>query len=87
MADDKRLTKAQKLASQYHAVFGSPGGRAVLHDLMRVNFVLSSTVQPQNLDLSLVHEGQRNAILRIMTILKIDASKLLETIEEETSHV
>ena len=84
----ERDVSAKKLISKYRAVFGSAEGRAVLYDLMKVNFVMSPTIVSNKTDLVLVHEGQRNAILRILTILKIDPEKLLGTIEEEEgSHV
>ena len=76
-------TRRAKLVSQYQGVFGTADGRAVLKDLMRVNFVLSPTILDGNTNLTLVHEGQRNAILRILAILKMDPEKLLRTIEEE----
>ena len=62
-------------------------GRAVLFDLMSVNFVLSPTLADKT-ELTYAHEGQRNTILRILTILKTDPEKFLGTIEEEEgSHV
>ncbi len=87
MANTPRAEKARKTVSHYQSVFGSPSGKAVLYDLMKVNFILSPTISPGNSDLTLVHEGQRNAILRIMTILKMDPAKILGTIEGEESHV
>lgn len=87
MAKTDRTTRAKALIAKYHAVFGGAEGRAVLYDLMSVNFVLSPTIG-ETTDLTLVHEGQRNAILRILTILKTDPESLLRTIEgEEGSHV
>lgn len=83
----KRDESAKKLIAQYQKTFDSPHGQVVLRDLMKVNFILSPTIHEQNSDLTLVHEGQRNAILRIMTILKMDAAAILGTIEEEDSHV
>lgn len=84
--DKARADTAKKLVSQYQKVFGSVEGKAVLYDLMRVNFILTPTLG-EDVNLTLVHEGQRNTILRILTILKMDPAKLRGTIEEEESHV
>jgi hypothetical protein len=86
--ETERVKLARKLISQYQAVFTSPEGKAVLKDLISVNFVLDSTFAGGDTNLAHLREGQRNVVLRILTILKIDPAKFLEqSNERESSHV
>jgi hypothetical protein len=68
-------------AIDYKKVFSSPEGRRVLYDLMDQHRVLSSTFL-NDVNQMLIYEGERNAVLRILTILKIDPNEFLKRIEE-----
>ncbi len=71
--------KLDQVAS-YQALFNSPDGKKVLYDLMQVHHVIGSTFSKDTNEMML-KEGERNAILRILNILKIDPQKFLEEIE------
>lgn len=79
-----RVKDAQQgvaLLKAYRSVFDTPQGRVVLYDLMKNHSVLSSTFRG-DVNQMLVKEGERNTILRILTILKTDPKQILERIEE-----
>lgn len=78
--------RGKKLVSLYKSVFNSPSGKKVLHDLMLNNFVFTSTFSPDS-NLVKLREGQRNAVLRIMTIIEMDPDKFIEIVNEEDNHV
>lgn len=85
---EDKAKAGRKLISQYKKVFGSPEGKAVLYDLMRANHVLSSTYDPTVESHVFLREGQRNAVLRILTILKMNPEMYLKEInEQEGTHV
>lgn len=67
--------------ADYKAVFGTEKGRGVLADLMRNHYVLTSTYDTDP-TLVALREGERNVVLRIMTMLKIDVEELQKRIEE-----
>ena len=66
----------------YHTVFGSVAGKRVLNDLMKTHYVMNSTFH-ENQNVTCLREGERNAILRILTILKLDINHIRERIEED----
>lgn len=65
----------------YQAVFNTPQGRAVLHDLMASHNVLqpSYTKDPYE---TAKNEGERTVVLRILTLMRTNPRTLLERIEE-----
>lgn len=65
----------------YQRTFGSIPGKRVLKDLIDSNFLLQPTYSG-DAEQALVHEGQRNAVLRILTFLKADPAEFLQFIEE-----
>lgn len=87
MKEVNRVAMAKKLVSCYKSVFSSEPGRKVLTDLAKVNFIKDSTYVKGDRDEMILREGQRNVVLRLFYILKIDPEKFLEQPEEEASHV
>lgn len=82
------LKGPKKILAQYRTVFNSPTGRAVLLDLMKSNHILDSTFIPGDPYMSALREGERNAILKIMLILKLDPENITTIVNEmEDSHV
>jgi hypothetical protein len=80
--DRKVATRSIKVLESYRKVFTGPEGEKVLFDLMKNHHVLSSTFSGQTSDRDVfLREGERNVILRIMSILKIDTKQLWERIE------
>jgi hypothetical protein len=75
--------KLDKVAS-YQATFNSPDGKKVLYDLIKNHNILNSTFSKDPNEM-ILKEGERNVVLRIMSILKIDPAKLLEEIEKSIS--
>jgi hypothetical protein len=84
MRDEKDLMKRQyaKLMD-YKNVFSSASGQKVLDDMMSAHHVLNSTYSKSaTREDVLIREGERNAVLRILTILKTSPGKLREMIEQ-----
>ena len=55
---------------EYYNVFmQSPSGRKVLADMKNAHYYFSSTFDPDP-HITALREGERNAVLRILTILK-----------------
>lgn len=79
-----RKKKLDQVAS-YQSIFSTEDGKKVLYDLMKVHNVMGSTFS-NNSNEMILKEGERNVVLRIMHILKIDPSKLIEEIEKGISH-
>lgn len=81
MAKSKKSVKQVDKIIDYQLVFGTEAGKLVLHDLMLNNHLLSPTMDKCPYETAF-NEGKRNAILRIMTILKQDPSELMKFLEE-----
>jgi len=65
----------------YQAIFSSEDGKKVLYDLMRTHYIISSTFSKDPYETAL-KEGERNTVLRILSILKIDPIQLLDGINK-----
>jgi hypothetical protein len=65
----------------YQSVFNSDDGKKVLFDMMKVHHVFGSTFSKDPYETAL-KEGERNTVLRILSILQIDPEKLLEDINK-----
>jgi hypothetical protein len=85
---DKQQAKNKKIARRpvnraisYQATFSTTDGEKVLFDLMKEHYVTGSTFSkcPQEMAL---REGERNVVLRILTIMKINVDDLAKKIEE-----
>ena len=78
----KRHKKQLDRIIQYKAVFGTEEGKKVLYDLMASHHVVSPVMVKGDSHDTAFKEGERNVVLRIMSILKIDPEELLQKIEE-----
>lgn len=87
--EKEKLEKSRKLITQYKRVFNSPEGKAVLHDLMRGNFLLeSSPFVPGDEASTFRNVGKQEVIKGILHILKMDPEQFLNLVnEQEGSHV
>lgn len=65
----------------YRAVFGTEEGKIVLYDLIKQHNVLNSTFSKDPHEHAF-KEGERNTVLRILTLLKIDPVQLDALIEK-----
>jgi hypothetical protein len=69
------------LVVDYQRVFSSPEGKRVLMDLMRVHHIMGSTFD-ENPRVTMLNEGERNVVLRILHKLKTNAQETYKLIEE-----
>jgi len=82
----KKPVTAKKYAAlmdAYQNVFKSPDGELVLKDLMTVHGILTNMYNG-DVNNMLIKEGERNVILRILSILKIDMNAIYERIDRES---
>lgn len=88
MTKDK-LEKTRKIITQYKKVFSSPDGKAVLHDLMKSNFMISTTPHVPGDDGSTFKNiGKQEVVKGILHLLKVDPEEFLKLAnEQEGSHV
>jgi hypothetical protein len=77
----KRARKPVDRALYYQTVFNTPEGQKVLWDMMSNHHMIGSTFSKDTHEMAL-KEGERNVVLRIMQILKIDVASLAKRIEE-----
>ena len=86
----KKEDRQVDIVIDYKTVFKSESGKRVFYDLMKNNYMLSPTYTA-NLHEMALREGARNAVLRIMSILKVDVDKLdiliKEGIERENEYI
>lgn len=84
----KKADRGVAVVESYQRVFNGPEGQAVLYDMMNTHWVLRSTaIGAKNQFEQAFREGERNAVLRIMTILKVNPQQLRERIEEHDHSV
>lgn len=77
-----KKTDQIKLLEDYRTVFSSAAGSRVLNDLMRTHRIMDSTFCKDPMEMAL-REGERNAVLRILAILKINPNTIRERIEND----
>jgi hypothetical protein len=81
---DKRAVKVAKKSvariQKYQRVFSGPEGQEVLDDLIRTHHVMSTTFDGDPTK-TIFREGERNVVLRILGILKMDSKILQERIK------
>lgn len=80
-ANKKRARKPIERALSYQAIFNTPDGQKVLWDMMSNHHMIGSTFSKDTHEMAL-KEGERNVVLRILQILKIDIDTLAKRIEE-----
>ncbi len=80
MSDVKKVErKSLALIKAYKNVFESHEGQLVLKDLMKAHHMLAPSFKGDAVK-AVFSEGERNVVLRILTILKTDVGQLLERI-------
>lgn len=67
---------------RFQQVFGSEAGKAVLYDLMKFGHMLHSSFSPKDPYETAFREGERNIVLRIMSVLEMDPEQLKQRIKE-----
>lgn len=82
---NKRPRKVVDQAISYQAVFSSAEGEKVLFDLMRTHHIIGTTFSKDPHEMAL-KEGERNVVLRILSIMKIDVDELAKKIESGLKH-
>lgn len=75
----KRAERTVALTRAYRNVFKTKEGEMVLHDLMKVHHVMSTSFTGDATQV-IFREGERNVLLRIMGILKTDPQMIQERI-------
>ncbi len=73
--------KQAGLVVDYQRVFGTPEGKRVLMDLMRTHHIMGSTFD-ENPRVTVLNEGERNVVLRILHKLKTNAQEVYKLIDE-----
>jgi hypothetical protein len=88
---DKQQANSKKIARRpvnraisYQAAFSTKDGEKVLFDLMKEHYVLGATFSKDPLEMAF-REGERNVVLRILTIMKTNVEELSKKIEEGLS--
>lgn len=81
MADPRKVARRRvSIISAYQSVFGTPSGEKVLADLMATHYFAGSTFDPKHPELTVFREGERNVVLRIAKMLKLNPKDLYERI-------
>lgn len=80
MADSQAKRQITKF-TDYQVVFNTPQGKRVLLDMMKNHKMLSSSFDSDALQMAR-NEGERNVVLRILSMLKVDITDLNKRIEE-----
>jgi hypothetical protein len=76
----KRKRQVDRIVD-YRAVFNTEDGKRVLYDLIKQHNVLQSTFSKDPYEHAF-KEGERNTVLRILTLLKIDPIQLDKLIDQ-----
>lgn len=89
---DNQLKKRNKKVDQaldYQATFATAEGERVLYDLMKTHYVMGTTFTADQ-NVMALKEGERNVVLRILHLLKIDVEmlhkKYSEGLKQETTY-
>jgi hypothetical protein len=85
MEQNSQRKKARRVIDQtihYQSFFATADGEKVLFDLMRTHHVIGSTFSKGDPYETAFKEGERNVVLRILSILKTDVDALKKRIEE-----
>ncbi len=82
MSKDERGKRRLATIENYKEIFNTPGGKRVLWDLMQEHYVIAPTFDGCEALEMAYREGQRNVVLRILQLMKIDVRKLAEALEE-----
>lgn len=72
--------KKLALVQDYKDVFTSEIGKKVLNDMMSAHFFIQPTISADPYETAF-KEGQRNVILRILQIMKVDVKEMRDRID------
>jgi len=81
----KELNKEKGLILAYQEVFGTPKGKKVLKDLMRIGRILQPSYVIQDPHATAHNEGMRRAILYILDKINMDAEAVAQLINQYNS--
>jgi hypothetical protein len=84
---EKRAVQARGRVVDYKRTFASEQGKRVLHDLIATHFVMNATYTKGDPMGMAFKEGQRQVVLRIMTMMKMDPEEVERVIKESNKHV
>ena len=79
----KVINRSIAKVKDYKQVFSTQAGKRVLADMMSSHYMFTATFAPQDPHMTSIREGERNVILRLLSILKKDPEKLRDYIMEE----
>lgn len=82
MTKKSMAMKKADLVSDYKLLFGSEAGERVLFDLMKVGHFMGPSYQGDLHD-CVFHEGERNIVNYILTMLKQDPVELKKLIDRQ----
>lgn len=74
-----RRKKLDRIAA-YQSLFATDDGKKVLYDLIRTHHILGTTFSKDQNE-TYLKEGERNVVLRIMSILNIDPERFLKEVD------
>lgn len=86
-AIEKIVEKQTAKPKDYKKTFGTESGKRVLYDLIDSHFVMRPTFVPNDPYATARNEGERNVVLRIITMLNTDPEKIKQLIEESNNYV
>lgn len=76
--------KGKQRLTDYQITFNSEHGKRVLADLCRSCYINQPIFEGETSSLQLAHrEGQREVVLRILRVLKLDQGEIEQLMEEE----
>lgn len=78
--DIERAKKSVSKIAAYKEVFSSPLGQVVLEDMMSTHYIQNTTFDGDSAKL-IFREGERNVVLRILGLLKMDVKAIKERIK------
>lgn len=81
-AHEEKSKKYTEVVHAYHNLFRSVDGDLVLTDLMKTHGILSN-IYSGDINKMLIREGERNVVLRILHLLKVDINEINERIRNE----
>lgn len=81
MTEEDRAKKGVSKIRLYQKVFSGPDGHAVLLDLMSTHYMLRTSYSKDPLEMA-ANEGERQVVLRILSMMNMDTSQLEERIKE-----
>jgi hypothetical protein len=88
--EERMMEKNRAQMQDYKRVFSSEQGKRVLSDLIANHFVMNTTFAKHHndpKDVMAFREGQRQVVMRILTILQYEPLDVVSAIKESNDHV